>query len=39
VYALLVGTSRAAASARLEDEVTERMLAVVFDGLAPRPDN
>lgn len=35
VYALLVGTSRAVAHARLDDEVTARMLAVVFDGLAP----
>ncbi|MGW7526880.1 TetR/AcrR family transcriptional regulator [Streptomyces sp. NPDC054783] len=35
VYAMLVGTSRAAAHARLEEEVRERMLAIVFDGLAP----
>ncbi|MFD8394289.1 TetR/AcrR family transcriptional regulator [Streptomyces sp. NPDC059680] len=35
VYALLVGTSRAAAHARLEKEVRQRMLAIVFDGLAP----
>jgi AcrR family transcriptional regulator len=33
VYALLVGTSRAAAHARLGDEVRDRMLAIVFDGL------
>ena len=33
VYALLVGTSRAAAHGRLDPEVTQRMLAVVFDGL------
>jgi AcrR family transcriptional regulator len=38
VYALLVGTSRAAAHANLDVEVKERMLAIVFDGLAPRPD-
>jgi AcrR family transcriptional regulator len=37
VYALLVGTSRAAAHARLDPEVTRRMLAIVFDGLAPPP--
>lgn len=36
VYALLVGTSRAAARAPLDEEVTARMLAIVFDGLAPR---
>lgn len=36
VYALLVGTSRAAAHAHLDAEVKERMLAIVFDGLAPR---
>jgi AcrR family transcriptional regulator len=35
VYALLVGTSRAAAHAHLDQEVTRRMLAIVFDGLAP----
>ncbi|MFF3334751.1 TetR/AcrR family transcriptional regulator [Streptomyces sp. NPDC002888] len=35
VYALLVATSRAAAHARLEKEVRDRMLAIVFDGLAP----
>ena len=34
VYALLVGTSRAAAHAHLDDEVSARMLAIVFDGLA-----
>jgi AcrR family transcriptional regulator len=38
VYALLVGTSRAAAHAHLDVEVKERMLAIVFDGLAPRPN-
>lgn len=38
VYALLVGTSRAAAYAHLDAEVKERMLAIVFDGLAPKPD-
>ena len=36
VYALLVGASRAAAHAHLDVEVKERMLAIVFDGLAPR---
>jgi AcrR family transcriptional regulator len=35
VYALLVGTSRAAAHAHLDQDVTRRMLAIVFDGLAP----
>ncbi|MEU2714435.1 TetR/AcrR family transcriptional regulator [Streptomyces sp. NPDC007205] len=34
VYALLVGTSRAAAQAPLDDEVRSRMLAIVFAGLA-----
>jgi AcrR family transcriptional regulator len=37
VYALLVGASRAAANTHLDAEVKERMLAIVFDGLAPRP--
>ncbi|GAB1510825.1 TetR/AcrR family transcriptional regulator [Actinophytocola sp. KF-1] len=36
VYALLVGTSRAAANPNVDDEVKDRVLAVVFDGLAPR---
>lgn len=35
VYALLVATSRASAHARLKEEVRDRMLAIVFDGLAP----
>lgn len=35
VYALLVGTSRAAARGNLDQHVTRRMLAIVFDGLAP----
>ena len=35
VYALLVGTSRAAAYAHLDAEVKDRMLAIVFDGLTP----
>jgi hypothetical protein len=39
VYALLVGTSRAAAHAHLDEEVRARMLAIVFDGLAPHPPN
>jgi len=33
VYALLVGTSRAAAHARLDEEIVARMLVIVFDGL------
>ena len=37
VYALLVATSRAAAGARLDEEARARLLAIVFDGLAPRP--
>lgn len=37
VYALLVATSRASAHARLDEEVRDRMLAIVFDGLAPPP--
>ena len=36
VYALLVATSRASAHAHVEEEVRDRMLAIVFDGLAPR---
>jgi AcrR family transcriptional regulator len=36
VYALLVGVSRAAAREHPDDEVTARMLTIVFDGLAPR---
>ena len=36
VYALLVGTSRAAAHRHLDAEVRDRMLEVVFDGLTPR---
>lgn len=35
VYALLVATSRAAAHAHLDQEVRARVLAIVFDGLAP----
>ena len=38
-YALLVATSRAAAHARLEEEARDRMLAIVFDGLAPLRDS
>lgn len=37
VYALLVATSRAAAHANLDQEVRDRVLAIVFDGLAPLP--
>jgi AcrR family transcriptional regulator len=36
LYALLVGVSRAAAYAKLDDEVRARSLAIVFDGLAPK---
>jgi AcrR family transcriptional regulator len=35
VYALLVGVSRAAAREHPGEEVTARMLTIVFDGLAP----
>jgi AcrR family transcriptional regulator len=38
LYALLIGTSRAAAYARLDSEVQARALAIVFDGLAPRAE-
>lgn len=34
VYALLVATSRASAHTHLAEEVRDRMLAIVFDGLA-----
>jgi AcrR family transcriptional regulator len=37
VYALLAGISRAAARAHLDEEARARLLAVVFDGLRPRP--
>jgi AcrR family transcriptional regulator len=37
VYALLVGISRAAARAHLGEEARARLLAIVLDGLAPRP--
>ena len=37
VYALLVGVSRAAAREHPGEQVTARMLTIVFDGLAPRP--
>jgi AcrR family transcriptional regulator len=36
VYALLAGTSRAAAHPRLDEEARARLLAIVLDGLAPR---
>lgn len=36
VYALLVGTSRAAAYARLDTTVRDKALAIVFDGLRPQ---
>jgi hypothetical protein len=35
LYALLIGASRAAAYAHLDEEVQARALAIVFDGLAP----
>ncbi|MEU1180905.1 TetR/AcrR family transcriptional regulator [Streptomyces sp. NPDC005820] len=35
VYALLVATSRASAHAQFEEGVRDRMLTIVFDGLAP----
>jgi hypothetical protein len=35
VYVLLVGISRAAARAHLDEEAQARLLAIVFDGLAP----
>jgi AcrR family transcriptional regulator len=37
VYALLIGASRAAALARLDENVQARALAIVFDGLAGPP--
>ena len=37
VYALLIGASRAAALARLDEDVQTRALAIVFDGLAGPP--
>ena len=36
VYALLVGVSRAAAREHPGEQVTARMLTIVFEGLAPR---
>ena len=36
VYALLVGTSRAAAYAALDAEIRGKALAIVFDGLRPQ---
>jgi AcrR family transcriptional regulator len=35
IYALLAGISQAAARAHLDEEARARLLAVVFDGLAP----
>jgi AcrR family transcriptional regulator len=37
VYALLVSISQAAARHHLDEQVTTRMLAIIFDGLAPHP--
>ena len=34
-YALLVGIARAAARTHLDEEARARLLAIVFDGLAP----
>jgi AcrR family transcriptional regulator len=36
VYALLAGTSRASARARLDEQARARLLAIINDGLAPR---
>jgi AcrR family transcriptional regulator len=36
LYALLIGTSRAAAYAHLDDKVRDRAVAVIVDGLAPQ---
>jgi AcrR family transcriptional regulator len=38
VYALLVGVSQAAARRLIDEEVTDGVLSIVFDGLAPRRD-
>jgi transcriptional regulator SbtR-like protein len=35
VYALLVGVSRAASRQYPDEQVGDRMLTIVFDGLAP----
>lgn len=37
VYALLIGASRAAALAHLDEDVRARALAIVFDGLVAPP--
>jgi AcrR family transcriptional regulator len=37
VYALLIGASRAAALAHLDEDVRARAVAIVFDGLAGQP--
>ncbi|MFJ5262570.1 TetR/AcrR family transcriptional regulator [Streptomyces sp. NPDC088387] len=39
VYALLVATSRTSTHARLDENVRDRMLTIIFDGLAPRQRN
>jgi AcrR family transcriptional regulator len=36
VYALLIGASRGATATRLEPEVRDKMLAILYDGLRPR---
>jgi len=37
VYALLIGASRGATAVGLEPDVRDRMLALIYDGLKPRP--
>jgi len=37
VYALLIGASRGATAAGLDPEARDRMLALIYDGLKPRP--
>lgn len=39
VYALLVATSRAASQPHIDEDVRTRMLAIVFDGLAGKPQD
>jgi AcrR family transcriptional regulator len=36
VYALLIGIARAAVGANLDEDAKARLLAIIFDGLAPR---
>jgi hypothetical protein len=37
VYALLIGASRGATATNLTSEARDRMLALIYDGLRPRP--